>query len=289
MTTADHAVRERVRSVVAHTTRTQGEFAARIGLESSKLSRSLGGTRRFTLPELARIAEVGGVSADWLLYGSGVGLGEPFPADPAAPGDRSRADDAPGVRGTRRDDFLRAAWRLIAERGYHAVRVADIARVCGTSSAAVHYYFPAKQDVLNEALRYSAEQAFARQDAELRTIDDGRERLLRLIDMQLPRPGRVRDEWSIWLQFWAEAMLRPELRAVHNEFYARWREAIARIIARGQRQRVLRADVDAAEVALRFSALIDGLAIQLLTGAPGITVERLRTVMVDFVARELGA
>jgi AcrR family transcriptional regulator len=281
MVVVDDTVRERVRTLAARTARTQGEFAARIGLDSSKLSRSLGGTRRFTLPELARIAEVGGVSADWLLYGSGAGPG------PAPAGDGDRAEEPKGAHGPRRDDFLRAAWQLIAERGYHAVRVADIAQVCGTSSAAVHYYFPTKQDVLNEALRYSTEQAFDRQDAELRTIDDGRERLLRLIDMQLPRPGRVRDEWSIWLQFWAEATLRPELRAVHNEFYARWREAIARIVARGQRQGGLRADVDAAEVALRFSALVDGLAIQVLTGAPDMTVERMRGVMVDFVEREL--
>lgn len=218
------------------------------------------------------------MSADWLLYGTGAGPG---------PGPTGADERAEGGRGQRRDDFLRAAWQLIAERGYHAVRVADIAQVCGTSSAAVHYYFPAKQDVLNEALRYSAEQAFTRQDAELRTIDDGRERLLRLIDMQLPRPGRVRDEWSIWLQFWAEATLRPELRSVHNEFYARWRETIARIIARGRRQGVLRADVDAAEAALRFSALVDGLAIQVLTGAPDMTVERMRAVMVDFIDRDL--
>ncbi len=278
MAGGDHAVRERVRSLVVRTARTQGEFAARIGLESSKLSRSLGGSRRFTLPELARIAEAGGVSADWLLYGTGVG------PTPEHSGPDERAD---GPRGPRRDDFLRAAWQLIAARGYHAVRVADIAQVCGTSSAAVHYYFPTKQDVLNEALGYSAEQAFVRQDAELRAVGDGRLRLLRLIDMQLPRPGRLRDEWSIWLQFWTEATLRPELRAVHNEFYARWRETIARIVTRGQRQGVLRADIDAAEVALRFSALVDGLAIQVLTGAPDMTVERMRAVLVEFVDHDL--
>jgi AcrR family transcriptional regulator len=281
-------MRHRVRRLVASTAATQSEFAMRIGLESSKLSRSLGGTRRFTLAELARIAEVGGVSVDWLVHGNGAGPAEPDRADPR-PVDQAaaRGDDAQAAWDARRAEFLAAAWRLIAERGYHAVRVADIAQVCGTSNAAVHYYFPGKQDVLNEALRYCVERAFARQSAELRAIDDGRQRLLRLVDMQLPRPGQVRDEWSIWLQFWAEAALRPELRAVHNEFYARWRETVVRIIARGQRQRVFRADIDTADAALRFTALVDGMAIQLLTGAPDMTLERMRKVLVDFVTREL--
>ena len=276
---SEQALCDRVRRLISGTAQTQGEFAVMIGLDASKLSRSLGGTRRFTLPELARIAEIGRVSTDWLLHGNGTGPAAPQPAV------ESRDPARDPVRDQRRDEFLAAAWRLIAERGYHAVRVADIAHECGTSSAAVHYYFPGKQDVLNEALRYSVAQAFARQTAELRAIDDGRERLLRLIDMQLPRPGQLRDEWSIWLQFWTEATLRPQLRAVHNESYARWREAIARIIVRGQRQGVFRSTVDA--VPFLTGAVMT--VIQVLTGAPDMSVDRMRMVLVGFMARELDA
>lgn len=267
-------MRVRVRQLMGLAGGTQGEFAARVGIEPSKLSRSLAGKRRFTPWELAQIAESGGVAVDWLLNGDG---GGPISADGEVPA------------GDRRAEILVAAWQLIAERGYHAVRVADIARACGTSSAAVHYYFPAKHDVLNEALRYCVEQAFLRQHAELREIEDAHQRLVRLIDMQLPRPGRVRDEWSIWLQFWSEAALRTELRAAHNEFYARWRETVVRIIARGQRQRVFRRDVDPEDAALRFTALTDGAAIQVLTGAPGMTLDRMRALLLDFVSRELSA
>ena len=112
---------------------------------------------------------------------------------------------APAVLDARKREILEATWRLIAERGYHEVRVADIAAEVGTSTGTVHYHFPGKQDVLVEALRYCVERAFARQTAELRKLDDPRERLLRLIDMQLPRAGNIRDEWNVWAQFWAEA------------------------------------------------------------------------------------
>jgi AcrR family transcriptional regulator len=187
----------------------------------------------------------------------------------------------------RKQSILEATWRLIAQRGYHLVRVSDIAQVCGTSTGTVHYYFPGKQDVLVEALKYCVEQAFARQSVELKAIDDARGRLLRLIDMQLPQPGGVHDEWLIWLQFWTEAAIRPELRPVHIDLYARWLDTVVRIVRRGQRQGVFREDLDPEYTGLRFTALTDGAAIKVLTGAPGMTVDRMRTMLVDFVDEQL--
>lgn len=188
----------------------------------------------------------------------------------------------------RRREFLDAACHLIAERGYHSVRVSDIAAACGTSTGTVHYYFPGKRDVLTEALKHAVEQAFARQSAQLRGLSDAREQLLRLVDMQIPRVGPVREEWSVWMQFWAEAMIRPELRPAHADFYGRWRETVAHIVRRGQGQGVFR-DVDAGDMALRLTALIDGLAIQVLAGAPGMSAAWMREVLVDVIQRELVA
>lgn len=187
----------------------------------------------------------------------------------------------------RRGAILEAAWRLVAERGYHQVRVQDIARVCGTSTGTVHYYFPGKDDVLREALRYSVDRAFERQGEQLGRIDNARKRLLALIELQLPTGGQVRDEWSIWLQFWTEASLDPELRPVHNAFYERWADTVERIVRRGQRQSIFREDVDVHGFAQLFTATTDGMAIKVLTGAPGAGVEVMRSVLTDLADREL--
>lgn len=188
----------------------------------------------------------------------------------------------------RKAAILEAAWQLVAERGYHQVRVQDIARVCGTSTGTVHYYFPGKGDVLRESLRYSVDRAFERQGRRLREIEDGRKRLLALIEMQLPSGGQVRDEWSIWLQFWAESALDPELRPLHNRFYERWQDAVVRIVQRGQRQGVFAGDVDPEEFALLFTSVTDGLAIKVLTSAPGMTVDRMRRALTRLVDEQLG-
>jgi AcrR family transcriptional regulator len=185
-----------------------------------------------------------------------------------------------------RGAILEAASRLVAERGYHAVRVSDIAQAAGTSTGTVHYYFSAKEDVLNQALAFYVDRAFDRQSVELREIDDARDRLLRLLEMQLPVDGPVREEWSAWLQYWAEALLRPELRPTHSAFYARWHETIVAIVERGQRQGRFR-DVDPHAVARHLAALTDGAAIQSLLGADGMDVERMRALLTDYVDSQL--
>lgn len=288
---------QRVREVVDQYTGTQREFSAAIGLDPTKLSKSLTGTRRFTPIELTHIAEIGDVTVNWLLNGS-----DDAETVAAVPGRSARVRT--GVRATGRthpdtepisgDDrnygryqqILDAAWRLIAERGYHAVRVADVAAACGTSTATIHYHFPGRDDLLTESLKHSVKQAFDRQVAELHRIDDARERLLRLVELQLPTPGHLEQEWSIWLQVWTESALQPELRALHSEAYTRWHETIARTVREGQQQgRFTSADPE--DVTVRLTALIDGLGIQVLTGRPGRSVERMRRVLREFVDREI--
>lgn len=193
----------------------------------------------------------------------------------------------------RRLEILEATWQLIAERGFRAVRIADIAAVCGTSTGTIHYYFPGKQDLLTQALRHCVSQALSRQQSELHEIEGSRARLLRLVELQLPKPGQVRAEWLIWLQYWPEAALRPELRSVHAEFYAGWQETIRALVRRGRDDGEFR-DVDPGDVTARLTAMIDGLAIQLLTGVPGMDLARMRRLVVEYiddhvVARRSGA
>ena len=272
--------RQRVRQVLGAIAPTQREAASSIGIDPTKLSKSLNGTRRFTADELLRLADTGGVAVEWLVHGRGAGPGGPSGATAAAADPAAAADDE------RRRRYLEAAWKLISTKGFHAVRVADIAQACGTSTGAVHYYFPGKKEVLEAAMRYCVERAFARQYDALTAEEDAYRRMLTLIGNQVPGEGQVSQEWSVWLQFWSESALRAELRPIHQEYYAKWRETVVRIVRRGQRQGVFR-DVDAEEVALRFTALTDGLGIQVVTGSTEVTPERMRRVLVDFVDREL--
>jgi AcrR family transcriptional regulator len=186
----------------------------------------------------------------------------------------------------RRQEILQATWRLISQRGYHNVRIADIAREVGTATGTVHYYFPGKDDVLDNALVVSFDQAFSRQQQALLALDDARDRLIRLIDLQVPQGPPVADEWSVWLQFWSESVLRPELRERNHEMYSQWRDTIRRITERGIRQGTFK-DVDVDEFVTHFCALLDGLAIQVMGESPTVSASRMRQIVVDWVRREV--
>jgi AcrR family transcriptional regulator len=277
-------VRDRVRGLVKAMPGAQREFAAAIGLDETKLSKALNGTRRFSPHELVRVAEYCGVTVNWLLNGSDDAVTVTAVPAPAA---RLASDDPDHLAqsGPRRR-ILETAWTLIAERGYHKVRIADIAEACGTSTATIHYHFPSKTEVLNEALRRNVKLAFDRQVAELHSIEDAQQRLHRLVELQLPTDGVLRAEWSVWLQVWNEVALDPSFRSLYHDSISRWERTIAMTIRTGCEQGVF-AVTDADAATTRLTALIDGLGIQVLTGRPGSTAESMREHLHDFIERSI--
>lgn len=60
----------RVRQIIADTGELQQVVAERIGIDPTKLTKSLNGQRRFTSLELALLAQLGRRSVDWLLSGT---------------------------------------------------------------------------------------------------------------------------------------------------------------------------------------------------------------------------
>jgi AcrR family transcriptional regulator len=273
-------LRKRVRELIRTKPGAQRDFAHAIGLDETKLSKALSGTRRFSPHELIRVAEHCGVTVNWLLNGSDDAVTVTAVPLPTAMAVGQLEQTEPRRR------ILETAWRLIAERGYHRVRIADIAEACGTSTAAIHYHFPTKDDVLNEALRYTVKLAFDRQVAELHTIDDAHQRLLHLIELQLPAEGQLRAEWSVWLQVWNESAVNPAMRSLYWDSYDRWYRTVAMTIRTGQEQHVFR-ELDAEQVTAQLTAMIDGLGIQVLTCRPGSSVATMRGLLHDFIERHI--
>jgi AcrR family transcriptional regulator len=190
------------------------------------------------------------------------------------------------VEEDRRRAILDAAVAVVVERGYASARVSDIARRAGTSTGTVHYYFPTKVDVLDAALQHASERSHQRHRAELASITEPREQLLKLIDLQLP-DADIADEWAIWLEFWNEARGRDELRERNQEIYTRWVSMIESIVRNGQRLGQFNRDVDPVDFAIRFAGLFDGLGIQVLLQPSLENRWRLRGALRGVVEREL--
>jgi len=273
-------LRARVRSLIRPVPGAERAFAEAIGLDEIKLSKSLGGSRRFKAGELMAIAEHCCVTINWLINGSDDVVAAPA-ASPEIIRSRSRTDSATQA-GTRRM-ILEMAWRLIAKYGYRNVRISDIAAACGTSTGTIHYYFATKDDVLNESLRHNAKLSFDRQLAELDTIRDALQRLKRLVELQFPAAGLLRDEWSVCLQIWNEAPLNAAVRSLHLDSCDQWCRMVAMTIRLGQAQGVFR-EQDPDDAAIRLAALINGLGVRVLTEIPGSSTLSARKHIYEYIA-----
>ncbi|OYC97222.1 helix-turn-helix domain-containing protein [Microbacterium sp. Yaish 1] len=65
----DEPVIGRIRQIIEESGETQQKVAEKIGIDASKLTKSLSGTRRFTSLELALLAQLGRRTVDWVLTG----------------------------------------------------------------------------------------------------------------------------------------------------------------------------------------------------------------------------
>lgn len=266
-------VAARVRQVIDATGVSAREFARRIVIDPSKLSRSLNGTRRFTAAELARIADIGGVDVGRLIGTTAVAAGDVTAGTASTPSTlRSPSPPrppSPSPEGGRPLQIVRETVRLIAERGFHAVRVADIAAACHTSTAAIHYHFPGRDELLEAAVRWCMDEDTRRRAEATAGTRHAGDELRLLIELQTPRTEQQRRQWCVWLDLWAEAARSTTVGRLHVEYYRQWRGTVADVIRRGVEQGVFR-PVDADGTALALTALIDGLASQVLATEPGL-------------------
>lgn len=259
----------RVRTALRAVTLSQRELAVRIGMDPTALSKALRGTRRLRDEEIAAIARVCSVTVAYLTRGAG-----PEPVVSQAVRDRAEAVTAQ----ERRDQILAAATVLIARRGYHNVRVSDIARHCGTSTATVHYHFPTKEAVLHAAMEHYARRFRVRVEREFGQATSARDKLRRLVEVQLPLGTDDVDEWSVWVQFWSQAMLEPRLRPVQRLVYSDWRRVVVDLLGECRAEGLCGgADVEA--LADRFIAMADGLAVQILASSTEMRSDRMRELL----------
>jgi AcrR family transcriptional regulator len=188
----------------------------------------------------------------------------------------------------RRDQMLQAAAEIIAERGFSETRITDVARRVGASPALVVYYFGTKDSLLTEALRYS-ETTFYEAAAEMLAstphLQDRLETLVRLTCVP-QADNEVPGAWGLWFDVWVQAFRHPQVAKDRVELDARWRDTIARVVEDGVAAGEI-GHVDARRFAVTWSALLDGLSIQVALQDPDVDPDRAFTIAMDFATSAL--
>ncbi|MEU2623731.1 TetR/AcrR family transcriptional regulator [Streptomyces sp. NPDC007157] len=185
----------------------------------------------------------------------------------------------------RREELLRAAIEQIEARGVAAVRIADVASALGVSNALVLYHFSTKEKLVAAAFAYAAEDDLAHLRKLLGRRTSASRRLRTAVRWYAPT-GQAKG-WRLWIEGWAVALREPALRGVTQELDQQWKAAIAEVIAEGVAAGEFRCP-DPTATALRLTALLDGLAVQLTSYPGALSRVRAQEWVDEALARELG-
>ena len=200
--------------------------------------------------------------------------------------------DAAGAVGTadqRREQMLRAALEVIADRGYADTRIADVAERTGISPALVIYYFKTKDRLLTEAIRYLDNLWYADGQRRMAALPTAAARIEEIVAMTcLPEADtEPHSSWTLWLDFWALAARNPEVGMLRQRDDERWRDLIGSLVRSGQEAGEF-CEIDPDNFAALLCSLLDGLAIQIALDDPVVDPARAFELCMLFIADQLG-
>jgi AcrR family transcriptional regulator len=102
----------------------------------------------------------------------------------------------------RREDILRAATAVFAERGYNGASVDDVATAAGISKALIYEHFPSKKDLHASLVERETTELFARLAANADRGTHGEDRMRGGVDAFL---GFVEEHRTAWRMLFRDA------------------------------------------------------------------------------------
>ncbi len=187
----------------------------------------------------------------------------------------------PQIDHIRRPQLLAAAAQVIAERGFAATRIADVAERAGTSAPGVLYWFESRDELLAEGLSFAERTFHDELAAELDALEDPRRRLVTLIERSIGG-----DDWVLWMELWVRALRDPAMAESRRQLDDSWRAQITSVIADGQATGDF-GGPDPERAALELAALIDGLAVQVALDDHLVTPALMRSTCLEVAERLL--
>lgn len=179
-------------------------------------------------------------------------------------------EDKPGPRAkftrelpaVRRRALIEATAQCLAERGHAATSVREVCARAGVSLGLVRHYFGGIDALIAETYRFIGGHVSDTLATALDAADTTPEARLRaFIDASFRPPVLDPDLLSIWLSFWALVRRDEAIRRIHRDVYAAYRRRLEGLIAEAAAARSRR--IDTALAALAFTAMLDGLWLEL--------------------------
>lgn len=161
----------------------------------------------------------------------------------------------------RRSQLIRAAYKVVGEKGYYDFTIRDIAREAGLSTGLVHYYFKNREDLLLNLLKEMNANLKHYLNKALSVLEDPRDKLLAFCDQAFDLVDREKAYFYVLIDFWAQINHNNRIRQANVKLFQSYRNEIAAILEEGTVKGVFMA-VDVKLTSVIIISLIQGTIIQ---------------------------
>ncbi|MEU6408700.1 TetR/AcrR family transcriptional regulator [Microbispora sp. NPDC046933] len=178
----------------------------------------------------------------------------------------------------RREEIAEALWRVVRRDGVGAATVRSIAAEAGWSPSALRHYFSTQA----ELLAFAMEHVVTRVRARIETTDfqgPVRVAVRRLLEELLPMDAERRAEAEVWLRLTTRAQGDPTATDWLRRANDGTGEVAAIVVGVLAAEGELAGHRDPGFEAARLHALIDGLAIHVLTRPESMPPERMSALL----------
>jgi AcrR family transcriptional regulator len=173
----------------------------------------------------------------------------------------NRAQRGKQIASFRKRQITRAAYEIIAEKGYYNFTMMDIAKQAGVSSGLIHHYFKDKENMLVTLLREMQQNVRSSLERALEKEDDPKEKLGIFIDQGFNLVENEREYIYVTFDFLTQIKFNERMQRILSKLYRGYRETLSQILREGKEQGIFK-DVDEHYIATIFTSIMLGFEQQ---------------------------
>ena len=161
----------------------------------------------------------------------------------------------------RRSQLIRAAYKVVGEKGYSDFTIKDIAEEAGLSNGLLHYYFKNKDDLLFNLLRGMNAKLKDQLNKTLKVLTEPQDKLLAFCDEAFALVDKEKAYFYVLIDFWAQMNHDNRIRQANVKLFRSYRDEITTILKEGETKGVFKV-VDVQLTSVIIISLIQGTIIQ---------------------------
>ena len=178
----------------------------------------------------------------------------------------------------RREEIAKATWNVIRRDGLEKASIRNIASEANMSPGSIRHYFASQTELLS----FSMMLVSKRVEGRLRGADfscDALSSIEMIVEELVPIDDERFAESQVWLSFTGRAISDPTIQSLNQEVHDSISQIFRLILTKMNDRHLLRDAVNPEMEALRFHALVDGLATHGVTRSEKVTSEMIRKVI----------